>query len=146
MWASQGVMYYERHILNSAGTLLVLLTCAAIQSCLLLLCIHVNTLCGIFMVLYVNLFEARLGDRMHNQRTTMALRINFLWYNRVVFRQQSPSLWQKTGPICLVLVSLMAGWQVDETGMNCKFLKTLYKLNYWDSYFIKQQCNVIIKC
>ena len=31
MWASQGLMYYERHILNSAGTLLVILTCAAIQ-------------------------------------------------------------------------------------------------------------------
>ena len=41
----------------------------------------------------------------------MVLRVNVLWYKGFVFRQQSPVLWEKTGPLHLALVGLMAGRQ-----------------------------------
>ena len=44
------------------------------------------------------------------QRQVIMLRINILWYNGFVFRQQLPMyLVRKTGPLRLVLVGLMAG-------------------------------------
>ena len=48
----------------------------------------------------------------------MVLKINVLQYNRFVFRQWLPFLWEKTGPIHLTLVSLMAGWQRKYGGLS----------------------------
>ena len=33
---------------------------------------------------------------------------------------------RKTGPICLVLVDLMVGWQAEKIGMSNKLFKILY--------------------
>ena len=41
----------------------------------------------------------------------MALRVNVLRNKGFIFRQQSPILWEKTGPLHLVLVGLTAGRQ-----------------------------------
>ena len=121
---------------NSVGTSLVLLTCAAIQ---VVYCHYMVTLCVecLWYFEFEALFEA-ISQLIEwtTKGQAMALKINVLRYNRVMFRQQSPSLWEKTGPICLVLVGLMAGWQANKIGMNCKIFKILYKLNYLDSYFI----------
>ena len=54
----------------------------------------------------------------------MALRINVLQYNRFVFRYRLTLLERKTGPICLVLVGLMAGRLTDETWVGFEFLKS----------------------
>ena len=74
----------------------------------------------------------------------MVLNIHILWYNRFVFRQWLPSLWEKPGPMHLALMNLMAGWHADKIGMSCKIFKIPYKLNYLDFYFIWWQYNVII--
>ena len=36
----------------------------------------------------------------------------------------------KTGPICLALMGLTAGWLVDEMWMEVKIFITPYRLNY----------------
>ena len=64
----------------------------------------------------------------------MALKINILWYNIFVFRQWSPFLREKYGPILPVLVGLMAGWQT--IWVDFKILKILYWLNYLGFYFV----------
>ena len=45
------------------------------------------------------------------KRQAMVLRTNVFQYNRCVFIQRLPILWEKTEYICLALVCLMAGWQ-----------------------------------
>ena len=57
-------------------------------------------------------------------------------HNGFVFRQQLPFLWEKTGPQCLVLVGLTAGWQADETQLDYEIFKIPYRLNYLDFYFV----------
>ena len=47
---------------------------------------------------------------MKTKGQAMVMRINVLRYNRFVFRHELPLLLEKTGPICLALVGLMAGW------------------------------------
>ena len=84
-----------------------------------LLSLHANILHWMFMqcLMLIPLFEARRSiDRIIDQRTRyihtyicVMLRINILWYNRFVFRQWSPLMWEKTEPIYMVLVSLIAG-------------------------------------
>ena len=53
----------------------------------------------------------------------MALRINVIQYNKFVSKQRSLLLLQKTGPICLALVGLKAGWQADKIWADFKILK-----------------------
>ena len=62
----------------------------------------------------------------------MVLRVNVLRYKGFVFRQQSPILWEKTGPLHLALVGLTAG---RRTTTGFQILKILYRLNYLDFYF-----------
>ena len=63
----------------------------------------------------------------------IVLKINGLRYNKFIFRQQSPFLWQKTGPLHLVLVGLTAGRLTDTAQLD---FKILYRLNYFDFYFV----------
>ena len=60
----------------------------------------------------------------------MVLRINILRYNVFIFRQQSPFLREKTGPLRLALVGLMAGRLANETRLDFEIFAILYRLNY----------------
>ena len=74
----------------------------------------------------------------------MALRINVLQYNRFIFRQQSPFLWEKTRPLCLALVGLMAGRLADKIQLEFWTLKILYRLNYLNFYFVYSSVKLLI--
>ena len=74
----------------------------------------------------------------------MALRVNVLRYKGFVFRQQSPILWEKTGPLHLALVGLMAGRLADEIRLDFQVLKILYRVNYFDFYFVYSSAMVLI--
>ena len=66
-------------------------------------------------------------DQLIEWRTkgqAMALRINILHYNGIVFRQQSPFLWEKTGSPHLALVALTAGRLADKIGLDFESLKS----------------------
>ena len=54
----------------------------------------------------------------------MALRINILHYNGIVFRQDHLSCEKKTGSLCLALVALIAGRLADEIGLDFESLKS----------------------
>jgi len=43
---------------------------------------------------------------------------------------QLPFLGEKSGAIALVLPGLMAGWLADETVLNLKIFKILYRMKY----------------
>ena len=45
---------------------------------------------------------------------TMALRINVIWYNGLIFRQQTPILCEKTGLLQLAIVGFIADWQTKD--------------------------------
>ena len=55
---------------------------------------------------------------------------------------------KKLDPISLVLVGLMVGRQAgrlaDEIQLDCKILKVLYKLNYFDFYFVYSNAMLLI--
>ena len=82
----------------------------------------------------------------------MALRVNVLRNKGFVFRQQSPILWERTGPLHLALVGLTAGWQAgwqagwlaDEIRLDFEILKILYRLNYLDFYFVYSSAMLLI--
>ena len=74
----------------------------------------------------------------------MALRVNVLRYKGFVFRQQSPILWEKTGPLLLALVGLTAGRQADKIRLDFEILKILYRLNYLDFYFVYSSAMLLI--
>ena len=82
----------------------------------------------------------------------MALRVNVLRNKGFVFRQQSPILWEKTGPLHLALVGLTAGWLAgwlagrlaDEIRLDFEILKILYRLNYLDFYFVYSSAMLLI--
>ena len=74
----------------------------------------------------------------------IALRINVLWYNRFVFRQQLPFLWEKPGPLRLALVGLVAGWLADEIRLDFEILKILYRSNYLVFYFVYSSTMLLI--
>ena len=74
----------------------------------------------------------------------MVLRVNVLRYKGFVFRQQSPILQEKTGPLHLVLVGLTAGRLADEIRLVFKILKILYRLNYLDFYFVYSSAMLLI--
>ena len=78
----------------------------------------------------------------------MVLRINILRYKGFSSRQQSPILWEKTGPLHLALVGLTAGWQAgrlaDEIRLDFKILKILYRLNCLDFYFVYSSTMLLI--
>ena len=103
------------------------------------------------ILLHVNAREDQLIEWM-TKGQAMALRINVLRYKGFVFRQQSPILWEKTGPLHLALVGLTAGWQAgwqagrlaDEIGLDFKILKILYRLNYFDFYFVYSSAMLLI--
>ena len=61
-------------------------------------------------------------------------------YRSVVAHRGYSALWEKTGPMLLPLVGLMAGWLAgwlaDEMGVDFEILKILYRLNYSDFYFV----------
>ena len=78
------------------------------------------------------------------KRQAMVLRINFLWYNGFIFRQQSPFLWEKPGHICLVLVGLTAGRLADEIWVDFKICRILYRFNYLDFCFIDISAMLLI--
>ena len=66
----------------------------------------------------------------------MVLRINVLWYNGFVFRQQSLFLCEKTGPLCLQ--------QADKIRLDCEILKILCRLKYFDFYFVYSSAMLLI--
>ena len=78
----------------------------------------------------------------------MALRVNILQNKGFVFRQQSPILWEKTGPLHLALVGLtagrLAGRLADEIRLDFEILKILYRLNYLDFYFVYSSAMLLI--
>ena len=74
----------------------------------------------------------------------MALRVNVLRNKGFVFRQQSPILLEKTGPLHLALVGLTAGRLADEIGLDFEILKILYRLNYLDFYFVYSSAMLLI--
>ena len=74
----------------------------------------------------------------------MALRVNVLRNKGFVFRQQSPILREKTGPLHLALVGLTAGRQADEIRLDFEILKILYRLNYLDFYFVYSSAMLLI--
>ena len=80
---------------------------------------------------------------MDDKGQAMALRVNVLWYKGSIFRQQSPILWEKTGPLHIALVGLTAGWQT-KYGWISKILKILYRLKYLDFYFIYSSAMLLI--
>ena len=51
---------------------------------------------------------------------------------------------RKTGPLRLALVGLMAGKLADEIQLNCKILKILYRLNYFDFHFVYSSAVLLI--
>ena len=74
----------------------------------------------------------------------MALRVNVLRNKGFVFRQQSPILRERTGPLHLALVGLTAGWLADEIRLDFEILKILYRLNYLDFYFVYSSAMLLI--
>ena len=74
----------------------------------------------------------------------MALRVNVLRNKGFVFRQQSPILREKTGPLHLALVGLTAGRQADEIRLDFEILKIPYRLNYLDFYFVYSSAMLLI--
>ena len=98
LWASQGLIYYERHVLNSAGALLPY-TCSY-PSCLPSL--NVNTVCGMYVKFWhLCLKQENQLIEWTTKGKAMVLRINVLQCNRIEFRKWSPLMWEKTGLICL---------------------------------------------
>ena len=93
---------YRCHVLNNIHELIVLMH-AAIQ---VVHCHYMLTPCMKCLWKVKNnidhLFKARrkLIEQM-NKGQAMVQRINILWFNRFVFRQQLPLLWGKSGSICL---------------------------------------------
>ena len=81
---------------------------------------------------------------MDDKGQAMALRVNILRYKGFVFRQQLPILWEKTGPLHLVLVGLMAGRLADEIWLDFEILKILYRLKYLDFYFVYSSAMLLI--
>ena len=74
----------------------------------------------------------------------MALMVNVLRNKGFVFRQQSPILWEKTGPLHLALVGLTAGRLADEIRLDFEILKILYRLNYLDFCFVYSSAMLLI--
>ena len=74
----------------------------------------------------------------------MVLRVNVLWYKGFIFRQQPPILWEITGPLHLALVGLTVGRQADEIRLDFEILKILYRLNYFDFYFVYSSAMLLI--
>ena len=72
------------------------------------------------------LFKARRSvDRMNDQRASYdVLRISTLWYNGFMLRQRSSLLWEKPGPIRLVLIGLTASRQAGRQNTD----------GYWNLY------------
>ena len=81
---------------------------------------------------------------MDDKGQAMALRVIVLRYKGFVFRQQSPILWEKTGPLHLALVGLTAGRLADEIRLDFEILKILYRLNYLDFYFVYSSAMLLI--
>ena len=46
---------------------------------------------------------------MNDQKTSYGTKDNILWYNRFMFRQQLPFLWEEIGALHLALLGLTAG-------------------------------------
>ena len=103
---------YECCILNIVQHILIVITHAPIQ---VVYSYYMLTpsMEGLWYVKFWHLCF-KLEDQLIEWMTkgqAMALRINILRYNRFVFRQQLPFLWEKTIPLCLALVRFMAGRQ-----------------------------------
>ena len=106
------------------GPLLIALTHAAIQ---VVYC-HYMLTPSMECLWYVKLWHLcfKQEDQSIEWMTkgqAMALRVNVLRNKGFVFRQQSPILWEKTGPLHLALVGLTAGWQT-KYGWISKFWKS----------------------
>ena len=73
----------------------------------------------------------------------MAQWINFNWNNRSVLVHQYSVLGEKTDPIFLALVGLMAGRQASRQNVSgFEIFKILYRLNYLGFYFVCYHSNV----
>ena len=76
----------------------------------------------------------------------MAKWINLNQNNRSVLAHQYSVLGEKTGPILLSLVGLMAGREAgqpaDEMQVGFEIFKILYRLNYSGFYFVCYHSNV----
>ena len=108
---------YERHIFNSVGILLLLLTHVTIQ---VVYCHHMLTPC-VEHSWYVKFWHLCLKQDQLIEGTTkrqaMAPRINILQYNRFVFKQRWSSSWKKLGPYTQWVLQhaskLVGRWNAD---------------------------------
>ena len=77
------------------------------------------------------LIEARRSlNRMNDQRISYGAEDKYSLVQQSCVNTVITLIKRKTGPIHLVLVGIMAGWQADKIGMSCKIFKILYKFNH----------------